>query len=244
MSDVSTRLKRAREQAGLQIEEVSARTKIKPAFLRAIENGHFEALPGAFFTRQFVKTYAREVGLPPEEVVRDFDLSHGSIAPDVVQNVVAAAPNQQREPRRVSSGWQVAAVAGIALVVLAVTSRPDPPTSEAVPVGTSGVAAAPAVQAPSEQQTVAEPVPDRLTIEIRPSDVVWVAATADGRPAVFKLLQPGQQVTINGREFAFRIGNAGAFDYSINGRRGKAVGGPGEVREFQITTANYRSFAQ
>jgi hypothetical protein len=49
-------------------------------------------------------------------------------------------------------------------------------------------------------------------------------------------------VTIEGRELTFRIGNAAAFEYSINGKAGKPVGGPDEVREFQITTSNYTSY--
>ena len=70
-------LRRARERAGLEIEEISARTKIKPSFLRALETGHFEVLPGPFFTRTFLRTYAREVGVPPDEVVREYDRLHG-----------------------------------------------------------------------------------------------------------------------------------------------------------------------
>ena len=46
------------------------------------------------------------------------------------------------------------------------------------------------------------------------------------------------------RELAFRIGNAAAFEYSINGVTGKPLGGPGEVKEFAITPANFRSYAR
>ena len=64
--DVTARLRAAREAAGLSIQEVSARTRIKPAMLEAIEHGAWEQLPGEFFARAFTRTYARELGLPGE----------------------------------------------------------------------------------------------------------------------------------------------------------------------------------
>ncbi|MDQ3486676.1 MAG: helix-turn-helix domain-containing protein, partial [Acidobacteriota bacterium] len=54
MADVAARLRTARVQAGLTIEDLSARTKIKPAALAAIECGDFDRLPGEFFTRAFL----------------------------------------------------------------------------------------------------------------------------------------------------------------------------------------------
>ena len=250
MADVSSRLLRARERAGLQIEDISARTKIKPAFLRALESGHFETLPGHFFTRAFLKTYAREVGLSADEVVADFDRAYGT-TPTVelhqLESAVEANESsraaRKRNPVAVSaSGWQVAATAALALALLALANRDEPigPTGAVTPasVAPSGVAAAPAPVGTSGTPAS----PESVTIEIEPADTIWVAATADGASAVYKLLQPGQRVKVTGRELSFRIGNAAAFVYSVNGAPGKSIGGVGEVREFQITTDNYRSY--
>ena len=73
MVDVSSRLRAARERAGLSIQDISARTKIKAVQLQAIECGEFERLPGPFFTRAFIKNFAREVGLAPDEIAREYD---------------------------------------------------------------------------------------------------------------------------------------------------------------------------
>ena len=70
-----------------------------------------------------------------------------------------------------------------------------------------------------------------------------MAATADGASVIYRLLKPGEQVVVEGRkELSFRIGNAAAFVYAINGVPGKALGGPDEVREFDITADNYQTF--
>ena len=248
-------LRRARERAGLEIEEISARTKIKPSFLRALESGHFEVLPGPFFTRTFLRTYAREVGVPPDEVVREYDRLHGqplaTVAPDVITPpAVVEQPRKGTAPplRVPRAAWQVAAAAGVLVLVFALVNRTsgdgDETANTPAPaaVGTTGVAAATSSEVPSRAVEAAPP--DSLTIQIRPTATVWVAATADGASAVYKLLQPGQNVTVTGRDTYFRVGNAAAFAFSINGIEGKPVGASGEVREFRITTENFRSYIQ
>ena len=136
------------------------------------------------------------------------------------------------------NSWQLAAIVAVVLMVLSVIDRPqttsDPATAA---VGTTGLAEAAPVAAQSEPAA-----PEVLTMQIRPRGVIWVSATADGATAIYKLLQPGQSVSVEGRELSFRIGNAAAFEYSINGAPGKILGAADEVREFQITPANYRTF--
>ncbi|HEV3485654.1 MAG TPA: hypothetical protein VG106_09620 [Vicinamibacterales bacterium] len=41
---------------------------------------------------------------------------------------------------------------------------------------------------------------------------------------------------------SFRVGNAGAFQYSINGVQGRVLGQPGEVLEFQVTRDNVHTY--
>jgi hypothetical protein len=59
------------------------------------------------------------------------------------------------------------------------------------------------------------------------------------------MLEAGEHVKVEARrEMSFRIGNAAAFEYSINGRPGRPLGGAGDVREFQITGENYRTYGR
>jgi cytoskeletal protein RodZ len=233
---------------GLRIEDISARTKINAAFLRALETGHFEALPGHFFTRAFLKTYAREVGLSPDEVVREFDLIRGSAVPVAVAEPTSRRDEVQRDfiEGPLSSfhlpqyGWPLALAACILIVVVALAKRQDAPAQTPAPIGTSGVATP--TPAPAPVTEPAAETPDSLTIQIHATETVWVAATADGASAVYRLVRPGEKLTVTGRVMSFRIGNAAAFVYSINGASGKPLGKSGEVREVRITTDNYREF--
>ncbi|WP_179298814.1 helix-turn-helix domain-containing protein [Evansella halocellulosilytica] len=66
MSELGQRLKAAREENGFSLEELQTRTKIQKRYLIAMEDGDFSRLPGEFYARAFVKSYAEAVGLNPE----------------------------------------------------------------------------------------------------------------------------------------------------------------------------------
>ncbi len=63
-------LRDARQKLRLGLESIAERTKIRRAYLQAIEEERFGDLPAAVFLRGFLKEYARCLGLPPEEVAR------------------------------------------------------------------------------------------------------------------------------------------------------------------------------
>lgn len=66
---VGARLKRAREQAGLDIEQVAAETRIPQRHLLTIEEGALTDLPARTYAVGFSRTYARLVGLDEREIV-------------------------------------------------------------------------------------------------------------------------------------------------------------------------------
>ena len=88
-------LRREREMRGVSLEEISTATKISIRFLQAIENEELSKLPGGIFTRSFVRTYARYLGLDEERVLADCQLA-GQHKPEVdIRRITAnrARPN-------------------------------------------------------------------------------------------------------------------------------------------------------
>lgn len=66
-------LRAARERAGIAIEEMSARTKINIAIIRALEEERFEDTPKArVYVRGFVRCMAEEIGIDPDAVARSY----------------------------------------------------------------------------------------------------------------------------------------------------------------------------
>lgn len=70
MSELGQMLRQARINRGVSLDEIEDSTKIRKRYLEAIEEGNYKVLPGSFYVRAFVKTYAEAVGLQPEEVLK------------------------------------------------------------------------------------------------------------------------------------------------------------------------------
>lgn len=243
--DVTARLRTAREQAGLSIQEVAARTRIKPAMLEAIEHGAWEQLPGEFFARAFTRTYARELGLPEAEILADYEKAVIPAAPPMQEVHHESGSLASPDPNGSVSRTAWGTVALLALVVAGVVFfTREGPVDQGEPgaVATSGrmAATAPAPDAPA-------PAPGRqaesLTIELRPTRSVWITGIADGERVLFRLVEPGERITLEGQErLSFRVGDAGAFELTINGAAARPVGRNGEVREFTITRENAAAY--
>lgn len=69
MIKVGQRLKDARLEKGLSLEDVARETKIRASFLSAIENGEYGKLPSPSYTQGFVRNYAVFLGLSERETM-------------------------------------------------------------------------------------------------------------------------------------------------------------------------------
>ncbi len=68
MTELGALLRKERELRGLSHEDVSRRIKVAIRTLVALEEGDVEELPHPVYTKGFIKSYARIVGLDPEEM--------------------------------------------------------------------------------------------------------------------------------------------------------------------------------
>ena len=62
-------LRTARVERNLTVEDVSDQTKIRPDFLKSLENGRYDELPGHFFVLNFLRQYASAVGAEVEDSI-------------------------------------------------------------------------------------------------------------------------------------------------------------------------------
>jgi transcriptional regulator with XRE-family HTH domain len=69
---LGAQLRQARERAGLELGDVAARTHVRKAYLEALENEDLQALPEDVYARNFLRLYARTVGLDPDEALERF----------------------------------------------------------------------------------------------------------------------------------------------------------------------------
>jgi cytoskeleton protein RodZ len=259
MISFGEQLKRARETAGLSLDELSARTKIRVSLLDAIERADLARLPGAFYTKGFLRAYAAEVGIAAPPIIEGYEALFEAQLPapppqqDELLSEWNTPPNMVELVARARSGLAPIGTFALAaaLLAFAVNLRPDRPgrsVDEPGAAGTSGsgpaLPAASGAPTPSGDSIAGDShQPDLLTLDVRPTGPLWLEGTADGRRVVRKLLQPPEQLVVEARdEIKLLVGDAGTFAFSINGRPGRPLGKQGEVRTIDVKPGNYQEF--
>lgn len=66
--NVGKKLQQKREELGISLEKIEHLTKIQKRYLRAIEIGDWSRLPEPVYTRGFIHSYARTLGVDLTEL--------------------------------------------------------------------------------------------------------------------------------------------------------------------------------
>jgi len=259
-SDVGARLRAAREAKQITLREIAATTKISVSALEAVEQNDVTRLPGGIFTRAFVRAYANEVGLDAEETMRDYI---EQVPPETVKeasraDLLADGYDEFKSQRRMAGTVMTLLVVGIPLAggLLYLGTRDFTSVDEAAGrVVETQPAAVNESLAASESTVVALPVAganesddqgavaELLSLVLQPTDDCWVSLTIDGVLIFSRVMQGGERESYQaGDEIVINIGDAGAFEFTINQRPGRSLGAPGEVVTARITHQNVGSF--
>ena len=121
MDTVGTTLQRQRETKRMSLAEVSRVTRIPLTTLEAIEQDHFDDLPGEVFVKGFLKSYAATVGLVPDDVVARYASSRRASAADANPLPVASPVQAAREGQGRRFGVAIALVLLLILFTLALS---------------------------------------------------------------------------------------------------------------------------
>jgi cytoskeleton protein RodZ len=252
MPTVGERLRQARDEAHLTLRDVSGRTKIPSWILADIERDDLSRIPGGIFTRGYLTSFARTVGLDGDAVWAHYkaETATSTVEPE------PKAPVQPTVDRRVSP-WIAAGLAAAVLVATVLWRNSGRVGADAGPLAPSEVrhtvsdvvpAAAPAQRAPTEVVPAvntqspgpATPAAVPLVLKIRATGEVWLDAKADGERRAYRLYTAGEEIDVDARnQIVLRVGDASAVTYTINGAPGRSLGGPGIVRDLVITPDDY-----
>jgi cytoskeleton protein RodZ len=113
---IGVTLREARKRRKLDFSEVEAAIKIRPRFLRAMENEEWDVLPGGAYTRGFIRTYAAYLGLDGERLADEYRRTNGPPGEERAPKRVEPVPTGARPPRRGVSGGIVIALVALAVV--------------------------------------------------------------------------------------------------------------------------------
>jgi cytoskeletal protein RodZ len=224
---VGDALAQARSQAGLTIAQVSETTCIRETIIRGIERDDFSACGGDFYARGHIRSIARMVGLDPDALIQEYDITHGAphaiTAADVFE---PSTPIRLRERR--TPNWSVLMVLVLAVVLgygvykLVDHGAPSRPLAASNP-GTSHRHSASPSPAPSPTPA---PRPPRLVIRLTAVQDCWVAFSKPSGRTLFQVdvLSGTSKIWRFKHAVTMQIGNPGGILLTVNG---KALGHPG-----------------
>lgn len=92
-------LRENREEKGLTIPQVAIETRIRQLYIKAIEEGDVESLPGEIYKIGFIKTYATFLNLDAMEILRRIGVQQDASI-NFTHNKYAILPEYQRQPNK------------------------------------------------------------------------------------------------------------------------------------------------
>ena len=84
---VGETLAEARSRAGLSVDELSERTKIRGTVIRCIERDDYDACGGDVFVRGYVRALASAVGIDARPLIREYDSARTDTSDDTFAHV-------------------------------------------------------------------------------------------------------------------------------------------------------------
>jgi cytoskeletal protein RodZ len=257
MESLFQELKKAREEKGIPLAQISDVTRISEEYLQAVENGNIKILPQAY-VRAFIREYADVVGLNVDDVMQKYDATtsiaegkEASPSPITPPPSSSPGPTQKTQANLLNATTARIALSLLAVAVLIIMAwnlagRKDGPATEEVPFQSvvrqeeQRLAPAPTtpqtVAAVPPPQTTATPT-DSLTLRVTTTDSVWVVIVADQQSPKEYLFAASARATWKARDrFLVTLGNAGAADFSLNQQRLDPLGKRGAVvRNYELT---------
>jgi len=230
VASAGERLRAAREEKGLSLEEIAAQTRIPRRHLESLERSDWPNLPAPTYTIGFAKSYASAVGLDRGEIGDQLRSELGGQRPESA----AAEVFEPADPKRTMPRWLVlSAIAAIVVAVLVMSWLSNrsldpgqaPPAEVAATAPGEPAATAPAQPQPQPAATASGPV---VLTATAPS---WIQVTDQGRTLFSGELAPGQSFTVPSAASApmLKAGKPEALRVTVGTAVAPPVGPPGRV---------------
>jgi transcriptional regulator with XRE-family HTH domain len=257
MGTLGSYLRTAREARSMDLREVAQQTRISLNFLKAIEEEDFSKLPGEVFVKGFLKSYAKFLRLPEDEVMKRYaEIGAPQPAASSAAPAVPRPPKAHRdEPRKITpaeahpaapmeehSGriglepflWGGAVIIGLAVFILTAlpgkhTTGGHGPTVASRGAETAGIVAA----------LTTSVQPEKLYLDIYALEDMWVLVRTDASPQKKAALKKGESVTWSADDrFLLSYASIGAAKLVLNGKE-LTVNGPKSavVRDLIVTAS-------
>ena len=234
---VGEQLRGAREEQGLSLEEVAARTRIPTRHLESLEVSDWSKLPATTYSIGFAKSYASAVGLDRTAICEQLraEMSGYSQRPTHTAEVFEPA-----DPARVMPKWLVLlAVLGVIAVITALLVMRNREISGPDQVSPQAVAEAPQGAAPAAPAAAATP---SGPVVITANEPAWLQVYERGGKTLFQgQLAAGQSYEVPATATAplLKTGKPEALRVAVGTADAPPVGQPGTTaRDVSLLAAD------
>ena len=236
-------ISKARKDAGLSIDDLSAATNIRGPLLREMEANNFSQCGGDTYARGHIRNIATKLSVDPQIFLTAYEDEQmhidRSMQELLVENSVMREPSQTRKV-----SWKALAtisvaslfVAGLAQIIISNDSTPDIPA-----IIQESPTPSPSPESTEEATPTEEVSPtDEATISTGQGVEVIITATrakswlfvsdATGRTLFSGQISTGVSKTFTSdQKLNLKVGNAGGVDLSVNGEKIESLGADGQV---------------
>ena len=213
MFDIGSSLRDARLRQNLDFPELEVRTKIRPKYLRALEEERFDILPAPTYIKGFLRTYADALGLDAQPFVDEYN-SRFAIGEEEAPVRARRVPAQ----RPSSHGGRESHIAVLALLAIAVV------TALVIAAWRFGGPEQERVRGLQTEQVpalgnVSQPATRLVVFAARGASWMEVRSGARGRRLVYSgTLERGQRKTFRARVLRLTVATPRNVRVRLNGR--------------------------
>ena len=211
--DIGSSLRDARLRQSLDFPELEERTKIRPKYLRALEEERFDILPAPTYIKGFLRTYADALGLDPQPFVDEYN-TRFAVGEEDAPVRARRVPTERRSRANRESRLAVLALLAIAVVTALVIAawRFGGPETEMVPGLATEAQGQQAIRPAGRASLVVSAVGGASWMEVR--------AGAQGARLVYSgTLEKGQRKPFQGRVLHLAIAEPRNVVVRLNGNR-------------------------
>ena len=237
-------LQAAREEKQWSFTYTEEITKIRVRYIQALEEEKYEILPGTTYAKGYLRTYAKQLGLNPDEIIA---LYNSSATPEPIpvlespKNLVKVRPLWLR-PAILGSMAVLAIVLVIAIAALSQSGNKlldSPYAPAALPSApqTEVTTPSPSVPVPNPENVVAA-TQEGLTAQLVFTQPCWIEIKVDGQPPFQGTFVAGTSKEVKGTDKIelVTVGNAGGLSVTLNGKALPSLGKAGEVLRNVVLT--------
>lgn len=247
MALIGIELKRERELRGITLQEISDTTKINLRYLRDLEEDRLDNLPGSFFIKGIIRSFAKYIGLDENTILNSYYESELLREQEKKVQEKESQKTQYILPIKVkrilySISLFLALMAVLTFIWIVFFQKNQEQKVEETPSVLTIQETAPG---PPKETPILEEEKE-LILDLTFMMETWIQIYADGELVIEGLKLEGEKVqVIAKKELLIHTGNAGGISFTLNNKIGKPFGEPGAVvKDIRITLENMEAFIE